>query len=422
MPSIPALRIRAVNDLPKRLDRRFVIYWMVAARRTASNFGLQRAGDHARQLGKPLLVLEALRCGYEWASDRLHAFVIAGMADNQAALAGRPVRYYPYVEPSPGDGRGLLETLASDAAVIVTDDYPAFFLPRMVARAGEALDVRIEAVDSNGLLPLRAAERAYPTAHAFRAFLQRELPAHLGAFPLDDPLAGAGLSAPPPLPRHIQERWPRAQLARASGSYALGRLPIDHAVAPGPLRGGARAARATLTTFLDQRLARYPAARNQPDQDASSGISPYLHFGHVSAHEIFSALMTREGWTRRRLSRPQGGRKEGWWNVSAEAEAFLDELVTWRELGGNMCALRRDHDRYESLPAWAQATLEAHAADARPWRYSLARSSSAAGRMTPCGTPHRPRLSVKGACTTTFACCGARRSSSGRRAPVRRWR
>jgi deoxyribodipyrimidine photo-lyase len=56
--------------------------------------------------------------------------------------------------------------------------------------------------------------------------------------------------------------------------------------------------------------------------------------------------------------------------VSAAAEAFLDELVTWRELGFNMCAWRADFDRYESLPAWARAALDAHAADRRPWLYA----------------------------------------------------
>ncbi len=31
------------------------------------------------------------------------------------------------------------------------------------------------------------------------------------------------------------------------------------------------------------------------------------------------------------------GSRSGWWGVSSAAEAFLDQLVTWRELGFNMC-------------------------------------------------------------------------------------
>ena len=57
--------------------------------------------------------------------------------------------------------------------------------------------------------------------------------------------------------------------------------------------------------------------------------------------------------------------------MSATAESFVDELLTWRELGYNYTWQRDDYDRYESLPAWAIATLERHAADVRDHVYSL---------------------------------------------------
>ena len=83
--------------------------------------------------------------------------------------------------------------------------------------------------------------------------------------------------------------------------------------------------------------------------------------------------MTRERWTTRRIRAGAGGKRDGWWGASASAEAFLDELITWRELGFNMCVQRPDdYDRYESLPDWAQTTLANHAPDARQWVYSLA--------------------------------------------------
>ena len=47
------------------------------------------------------------------------------------------------------------------------------------------------------------------------------------------------------------------------------------------------------------------------------------------------------------------------------AEAFLDQLVTWRELSFHTAHRVEDYDRYESLPAWAQRTLEKHAGDDR---------------------------------------------------------
>jgi deoxyribodipyrimidine photo-lyase len=146
---------------------------MTAFRRTNWNFALDRAVEWARELRKPLVVLEALRCDYPWASERFHRFVMDGMAEKMRALSGSRVTYYAYVEPRAGAGKGLLGALARRACAVVTDDYPAFFIPRMVLSAARHLPVRLEAVDSNGLLPLRASERAFTTAYSFRRFLQK---------------------------------------------------------------------------------------------------------------------------------------------------------------------------------------------------------------------------------------------------------
>src|SRR6185312_4257521 len=108
----PLVRVRAANERAIDSRRELVLYWMIAARRAHWNFALQRALSWARALGKPLVVLEALRVGYPWASDRLHRFVLDGMLDNARELAKAGLPYHPYVEPSAGDGKGLLETLA----------------------------------------------------------------------------------------------------------------------------------------------------------------------------------------------------------------------------------------------------------------------------------------------------------------------
>ena len=63
--------------------------------------------------------------------------------------------------------------------------------------------------------------------------------------------------------------------------------------------------------------------------------------------------------------------------MSRAADAFLDQLVTWRELGYNMCARRTDYDRYETLPGWARATFTAHARDPRPIVYTRDRFEAA---------------------------------------------
>lgn len=367
---VPEIRIRAINGAPVRADGKHVLYWMVMSRRTGWNFGLQRALEHARELGRPLVVLEALRAGYHWASDRFHRFAIDAMADNAAAFGKAGVAHFPYVEPAPGEGSGLLEALAASACVVVTDDFPDFFLPRMVEAAGKKLGVRLEAIDSNGLLPLRAAPKAYSHAHHFRRFLQKELPAHLDVFPLADPLKGYDLGRAT-IPSAVRERWPVASAALLRGAAgSLDAFPIDHTVPPVDSRGGPVHGAAVLKSFLAERLPRYATERNQPEADAASGLSPYLHWGFVSAHQVFDGLARREGWTPERVALKPTGSREGWWGMGPEAEGFLDELVTWREVSYNTAAHLPGHDQYDSLPDWARRTLDAHAGDDRD-RFTL---------------------------------------------------
>jgi deoxyribodipyrimidine photo-lyase len=151
-------------------------------------------------------------------------------------------------------------------------------------------------------------------------------------------------------------------------------LPIDHHVPPVAMHGGARAAGAALDTFVAERLARYGELHNEPEADITSRLSPYLHFGHLAAHQVFDRVMREEGWSKRRIAgKPANGAREGWWGTRPSTERFLDQLIVWRELGYNMCAKRpADYDRYDSLPAWARDTLRAHRRDPRPQVYDLA--------------------------------------------------
>jgi deoxyribodipyrimidine photo-lyase len=369
--AVPALRLQVLNDAPVNPRGEYVLYWMIATRRTSWNFSLDEAGSWSEKLNKPLLVLEALRAGYPWASDRLHKFIMDGMADNAVSLEKSPIAYYPYLEPKPGEGKGLLAALASKACLVVTDHFPDFFLPRMVAAAARKIPVRLIQVDSHGLLPLRAPDHPYPTAYAFRRFIQKNIGGYLTAFPKTDPLYRMKLPPLKAVPSSIARKWPKAPAAvlKAPAPF-LAHLPIDHGVEAVGERGGSRAAQVQWKRFLKRGLAHYLQNRNEPEAEGTSGISAYLHFGHISSHQLFKELMDAEGWSLPRLPEKVTGSR-GWWGVSEGAEMFLDQLITWRELGGNMCAWWEEYARYESLPLWAQNTLTDHTGDPRPHKYLL---------------------------------------------------
>lgn len=375
---IPKLRLAVLE--PKtgpprsvRGDGDYVVYWMLAQRRTRYNFGLQHAAARAKELGKPLLVVEALSCSYRWASDRHHAFAIEGMRANQAALAQLNVAYFPYVETAQDQGKGLHAALASRACLYVTDHWPCFHMPKWATLVADEIDVPMESVDSCGILPLRAAGKPFARAHDFRRHVHRTAFDALQAIPLKDPLqdlpAACHASAEDLVTASVQERWPAAHL----DAVDLAALPIDHDVTPVPSRpGGQDEARRVMARFIDERLGNY-LNRNQPEADAASGLSPWLHWGHISPHEVLLAVADKEGWDPSSIEGQKAtGKREGWWGMSEAAEGFMDELVTWREVCFNTCEERpRDYGKYESLPEFAKKTLAEHAADRRPSVYSL---------------------------------------------------
>lgn len=372
IPSVPQERLGAVNAHAVNPQGVCVLYWMTAYRRLSWNFALDRAVQWALKLQKPLVVLEALRVDYPWASDRFHAFILQGMRENEALSRSTPATYYAYVERSLGEGKGLLSALGQMSCVVVTDDFPAFFIPSMIEAAGRKLPVLLEKVDSNGLLPMSSPGKAFPSAYAFRRFLQQTLRDHLEQRPMENPLDRL-----PPVPSALDleslfSRWPPCtakDLARPED--LVSRLPIDHRVNACSTPGGTTPGRRRLEHFLSRHLSRYAQDRNHPDEDVTSGLSPYLHFGHVSAHEIFDAVCRHEAWSLDKLAFKATGSRAGWWGMSEGAEAFLDQLLTWRELGFNLCRYTTDFDAYASLPSWARETLERHAADARPYVYAL---------------------------------------------------
>lgn len=369
--AVPPVRIRQLTHVEPNADGKYVVYWMTAFRRANHNFALEHAIEFASTHQRPLVVVEALRMRYRWASDRFHRFVIDGMIDNERSFTDSSVLYYPFLETSQQSGHGLVEELARDACLLVADDFPCFFHPTLYSRIVSKWPVAVELVDSNGILPMRAADKTFTVAHSFRRFLQKELPKHLESFPSKNPLSKVDLPKANKLIAKTQKRWPPAKLKEyAEGTKHFDRFEIDHTVAPVDYAGGSVAAKHCLDRFVKSRLAKYDTDRNIPDLEGASQLSPYLHFGHISAHEVFEAVMAKVKWKPDKIKKPNG-KALGYWGATQQAEAFLDELITWREIGFNMCHREADYDQYASLPEWAKTSLAAHAKDKRPTIYTL---------------------------------------------------
>jgi deoxyribodipyrimidine photo-lyase len=110
-------------------------------------------------------------------------------------------------------------------------------------------------------------------------------------------------------------------------------------------RGGRLEAERRLREFVSQRAARYAEQHNDPVAHATSELSPYLHFGHISSIEVALA-------------------------VPRSAAVFLEELLVRRELSFNFALHSKHPESLDNVPEWAKRTMRDHAGDRREAVYS----------------------------------------------------
>jgi deoxyribodipyrimidine photo-lyase len=371
MCSVDSERVRRVNRGEPAAQGEYVLYWMQIFRRLEHNHALDHALDWAARLQKPLVIYEGLKLGYPWASRRLHRFVLEGMADNAATARKLGLNYWPFVETAQQSGRGLLRRLADRACLVVTDDFPCFIIPEQTAALAAHTETAVLAVDSNSVVPLARLGPAVVSAAQLRRRIHK---AFADAWP-------NRASKQPQIPDAVRKRVaaPFATWRPAGLDRFLKTLPVDASVPPvAAMPGGSRAARTRLREFVRQRLRGYAEHRSAPAAPAAghaSGLSPYLHFGHISIEEVVEHVLdSTGGWSPRRLCMKAAGKREGFFGASVDANAFLDEAITWRDVGLNWHWSRRaDTVSLErALPGWALATLRQHRRDRRAFVYDRA--------------------------------------------------
>ena len=360
-----------------------IVYWMISARRSSWNHGLEHAINLANERNLPLVVVEPLAIAHRWANDRSHTFVIQGMMDNKRAFEDSPITYIPYVETKPNEARGLMERWIENASIFVIDDFPVYHPRRVMEIAISIGKSEIHCVDSNGFVAMRPG-RTFTTAYSLRRHLHKSILQHMSEFPSPNPIpSGSELSRYPEekvrkifadsdTPITPYEFIWRICEVQDIGLDALSVLIIDHSVPPVQhVAGGAKSANKRWNEFLNERLMSYSENRNQPELNGSSGLSPYLHFGHISTHQILSEIFETFKWDISQITPPNDGRRAGWWGLPKDVESFLDQVITWRDLGFIHCATVKNHHKFESIPEWAQQTLKLHENDERPYLYSF---------------------------------------------------
>ena len=339
-----ANRIKVLRDVPPRGEGAYVQYWMQQAQRADGNAALDHAIELANGLRLPVVVSFGLTGlssePYPEANARHFAFLLQGLAEVEATLRARGVAFV-IRHGSPSD---VALDLASDAAILVVDH--GYLRPQREWRRQvlERAECRVVAVETDAVVPIETASGKHEVgARTLRPTIGRVWEDYL-------------VEAPSPSPKRKATGLKISSDVDLSDPLALAAsLKVDQSVRPvRRFTGGLSAARANLDAFLAVGFNGYKEKRGAPELRTVSHLSPYLHFGQISPVEI--ALKAR-------AARTGGGE---------DRASFLDELIVRRELAFNHVWYEPAYDRYESVPAWARASLAEQARDRRPFLYDRA--------------------------------------------------
>ncbi len=343
-----ALRTFPLNELRTQPEGEFVLYWMQSTQRLVENWALRFATIEADRLGKPLLIYQGLNPHYEHASDRIHAMIVGNAVElaKQADALGYTYRFHLRHTLS-GDNR-VVDRLAKRAAVIVTDAYPTAGVDERSRRVSARMPCRMIAVESHAVVPAAAFQKEEFAARTIRPKIAK----------LRDLSLELVVDAPPKrrFPETLLRSLEIDSLAISSAGVRkeISRCEIDHSISiVDATPPGLIAARARLSHFCENALSDYAERRNDPgDTEGSSKLSPYLHFGQISAAEVARAVRDR--------------------GAPEQVGKFYDELLTWRELSLNFCVRNPRFGTLDGLPNWVRENMARHANDKRDYVYDLA--------------------------------------------------
>jgi deoxyribodipyrimidine photo-lyase len=320
-------------------------------KRTHYNHALNFAIEQANERKLPLVVYEGLKYYYPWASDRIHTFILEGVAEKRAAFQRLGIRYVFYLQKDENAPQQTVARLAKDAALIVTDDFPCFIIPQHNAAIAKKAVIPVLAVDSNGVVPLSRFEKEEFAARTIRPKIKKMLGDYLKPFREEKIAIRAG---------DLKIDCPDTEVTEKNIARLISECAIDHSVKASPVyRGGTANGRKRLKKFVSEILPNYAESRNKPEIDGSSRLSSYLHFGFLSPLEIALAVAGADA-------------------PEASKEAYLEELIVRRELSYNFTRFNAAYDSLKALPEWAHKTMREHADDERAVVYSLEELENAA--------------------------------------------
>ncbi len=313
-----------------------IVYWMSRDQRTKDNWALVFAQEQAVRMRRPLVVVFCLVSGFLNAGLRQYVFMVKGLMKVERRLAENNIPFRLLQGPP-----GVVLTSfceESHAGLLVTDFDPLMIKRQWKDSVREGLGIPIYEVDAHNVVPCWVtSQKAEFGAYTIRPKILRVLDEFL--------------DRPRSIRRH-RSAWDDGCVP-TPWDRVLRDLPAGHPVEEAKwIEPGEEAGLAALRRFITTGLERYEKERSDPSKEGQSNLSPYLHFGQLSAQRVACQVRnTRVG--------------------EAAREAFLEELIVRRELSDNFCLYNPAYASIQGFPRWAAATLDHHRSDRRDYVYNL---------------------------------------------------
>ncbi len=313
-----------------------VIYWMSRDQRVHDNWALVFAQKFAVEKKISLIVVFNLVPDFLEATIRQYGFMLKGLQEVETELNKYNI---PFFLLSGNTETEIPKFLKKNNASILVTDFDPLRIKRIWKRdVAKKIEIPFYEVDAHNIVPcLVVSNKTEFAAYTIRPKIHRLLPEFLDEFPSIKKM----------------EKTKSLTLDKIDWKRVTSSLKINSEVKEVDwIKAGESAATFSLKNFLENRFERYAEDRNDPNKKALSNLSPYLHFGQISAQRI--ALTVQQLYQN-----------------NPSANTFLEELIVRRELSDNFCYFNSKYDSFDGFHNWAKETLNKHRKDKREFIYSF---------------------------------------------------
>jgi deoxyribodipyrimidine photo-lyase len=312
-----------------------VVYWMSRDQRVHDNWALLYAQEKALERKVPLWVVFNLFAVPGRVNARQYGFMFEGLKEVEKELLLLGISFQVLFGAAERTIPEFVEK--HNVGEVVSDFNPLRQFREAHSDVAKQLPCLLTEVDAHNIIPCwEASDKEEFAAYTFRPKVHRALSEFLTDFPK--------------LKKHPYQT--ETKTLSIDWKVLEQKMMLDTSVSDTLFISGEKAAQKQLQSFVVARLNTYHEDRNDPTKNGVSGLSPYLHFGQISAQRVAYEV--------NRLT-----------ESSKEArEAFLEELIVRRELADNFCFYNKNYDKVEGAHAWAQKTINDHASDVREYLYT----------------------------------------------------